>query len=1139
MSHAGGSSRVHLRLRADGQVLELPLGKTTIGSSPKCNVRIQQPGVQPLHCLIVHAPAGLRIRSWAGNTTLNGVPFQESALGLGDCLSVGPVELDVVDPHAGAAPADAVEAPVANTEVAGEIRAGRDLARNRGRRLLATLRRQRAAYEQLQQQATDLQEAVLQAIEDGNGLGGTLENTKAQLAAARKQLAEQEALGARRDELARRNKQLEREVSELSVRVDQLTHDQATSDQDHTNENAALNEQHKLLADVNSQLQNDIERLTNENAAQVEQYQRLVEANSQLRNEVGQLSNQKSTLSGERDELRQQNEQLIAESRALAAERAAISDERNALANERNELQLRKDELQARLSKLHEENSAMAVAKLAVVDQCDILSQQIEQFQSRIAELSEENSSLVAAKAALCDEQTALRNEIKRLMDLEREMHAALASRESASDELYRALLQLAEMQERDIQNKAVITAFESLSDEHEQSIHEIRQIKEQLNRQSEERAAVEGAWLALRDEAAALGESQQRVADDNAKLRAKLDEVTRQLEQTRSESSALAGLAADLDRERLGRRQAEASVAATVSECERRLSDQAIQFSESINKLEQQLATANDVQQSLERVRGELLAERDAADAQNADQSRRILELEARYAATEDRAAKLEAERAATPALSEWRGTIANVSQPVDAVAKETSISAKMHAESAVPEPTDAAAEFNWSSTLSESFSHKPAGDDARWTSATGTANEWSTVNTEAPTADGAENTWGQSPATDGARDNEWFQAAEPEHIANDPMPWGGELAQPAAGEKEMFGEAEAASASPLKPAAWPAAEEASSQVESGDDARQGGTSSAWNRPAVKVDAAANEPVSTHSEETFNRATTADNEITKKPESTSFIERYAHMFADDESERENKLAPLNQPSQASESAPSKARAMGVTRSVGNDLNLNKSGEEESIEQYMAKLLQRVRGDSSVRQATFVPQAGAPLNKPTPVDHPRSPMDHPRSSMQSSPLMAPAATIASNESVSIEPAKPVQRAPVKRTAATPAPATNLGALRALANETARRAISRHELRKHRRNAVTKVIVSTLAGVTSLWLMLDSPDWRTVQFITACVSLLVAAIWAGETYRTLLESLHAAAYDGPAEGLDESEAVPPPALPIDVESEERR
>src|SRR4051794_35128092 len=91
------ASRLQLRLRSDGQVLDLVNGKTTIGSSPRCNIRLEQPGVQPLHCLIVDGPDGLRARSWAGNTKLNGVAFGDSPLSLGDCLSVGTVELEIVD----------------------------------------------------------------------------------------------------------------------------------------------------------------------------------------------------------------------------------------------------------------------------------------------------------------------------------------------------------------------------------------------------------------------------------------------------------------------------------------------------------------------------------------------------------------------------------------------------------------------------------------------------------------------------------------------------------------------------------------------------------------------------------------------------------------------------------------------------------------------------------------------------------------------------------------------------------------------------------------------------------------------------------------------------------------------------------
>ena len=83
--------------RLDGQILDLPLGKTTVGSSPRCNLRIQQPGVQPLHLLIAQEGERLSVRRWASDALLNGEPFVEAPLAVGDWLSVGPVELEIVD----------------------------------------------------------------------------------------------------------------------------------------------------------------------------------------------------------------------------------------------------------------------------------------------------------------------------------------------------------------------------------------------------------------------------------------------------------------------------------------------------------------------------------------------------------------------------------------------------------------------------------------------------------------------------------------------------------------------------------------------------------------------------------------------------------------------------------------------------------------------------------------------------------------------------------------------------------------------------------------------------------------------------------------------------------------------------------
>src|SRR5690349_15643067 len=91
-----GATPFHLRFRVGGELVELPVGKTTIGSSPRCGLRIDRPGVQPVHCLIVHGPEGLSVRRWATDTQLNGAPFNDARLNAGDCLAVGGVELELV-----------------------------------------------------------------------------------------------------------------------------------------------------------------------------------------------------------------------------------------------------------------------------------------------------------------------------------------------------------------------------------------------------------------------------------------------------------------------------------------------------------------------------------------------------------------------------------------------------------------------------------------------------------------------------------------------------------------------------------------------------------------------------------------------------------------------------------------------------------------------------------------------------------------------------------------------------------------------------------------------------------------------------------------------------------------------------------
>ncbi len=85
-----GSSR-------DGQVVRLRSTKCTIGSGPHCTLRLRARGVRPLHCLILRGARSTIIRRWAPDTRINGRAFAEAPLVPGDQLSIGPIELDILE----------------------------------------------------------------------------------------------------------------------------------------------------------------------------------------------------------------------------------------------------------------------------------------------------------------------------------------------------------------------------------------------------------------------------------------------------------------------------------------------------------------------------------------------------------------------------------------------------------------------------------------------------------------------------------------------------------------------------------------------------------------------------------------------------------------------------------------------------------------------------------------------------------------------------------------------------------------------------------------------------------------------------------------------------------------------------------
>jgi hypothetical protein len=80
-----------------GQIVRLRSRKCTIGSGPRCTLRLRARGVQPLHCLILRGAPGAAIRCYASDTRLNGRAFDDARLAPGDRLSIGPLDFEVLD----------------------------------------------------------------------------------------------------------------------------------------------------------------------------------------------------------------------------------------------------------------------------------------------------------------------------------------------------------------------------------------------------------------------------------------------------------------------------------------------------------------------------------------------------------------------------------------------------------------------------------------------------------------------------------------------------------------------------------------------------------------------------------------------------------------------------------------------------------------------------------------------------------------------------------------------------------------------------------------------------------------------------------------------------------------------------------
>ena len=407
-----------------GQVVRLASAKCTVGSAPHCTLRLVAHGVAPLHCLLLRGPAATIVRCWSADTRLNDKSFTDALLSRGDRLSIGPIELEVLDVGA--------TSPVPQPETEHD-------------------ECHRAANQQREQFASPLAEFE----------------------------AERDTLATERDDLEIRRNALAEERRQSQADQEEAQREMAKQREQLAAQSAQLESQRSALAEERRQWQTDqeIDLAAGQQRAQLDA--QLAELDSQrkaLATEREGLQTRCSTLVEERRqwqadqeeaqrEFDQQREQIAVRSAELESQRSALAAERNVLETQRNALAEQRqqwhaqyeetqrginEQLAAQLAALESQWNALreesqqwqakhGEAQRGVDEQLERLNRQLAELESQRTRLAAERDGFEADRAALTEERRQWQFERGALRDAarqdaekrQRQVEAQLAELES------------------------------------------------------------------------------------------------------------------------------------------------------------------------------------------------------------------------------------------------------------------------------------------------------------------------------------------------------------------------------------------------------------------------------------------------------------------------------------------------------------------------------------------------------------------------------------------------------------------------------------------------------------------------------------------------------------------------------------
>lgn len=382
-----GSSR-------NGQLLRLKSSKCTIGSNPNCTLRLRARGVEPVHCLILRGKNASVIRRWSPDTRLNGRSFTDAQLAVGDRLSIGSFEFEIVsvgevqvqDPNSSLHQADQRSQSSSQTVSWKDYKLESEQLDIREKKIL--------------KESEDLEAREKKILNDSERLK-TLEqkilNESQQLESREKQFLKES------EELKKRENQILKESAELKNRENQVLKD---SEQVEIHRQQALKDQESLNLKT-KQLEESLTALqAKQNQFEEERNRWNTIRNAKLADEskrqAGDLENQRLSLNTQQVQLDSQRSELDNSRKQIEVKQSELNNQLKQLEVKRNELEVQRNllesELEEQRSELESQRQSLAIRQQEQQADLNNLKEQIQErdrlLSKQAAELEKQSEEI-------------------------------------------------------------------------------------------------------------------------------------------------------------------------------------------------------------------------------------------------------------------------------------------------------------------------------------------------------------------------------------------------------------------------------------------------------------------------------------------------------------------------------------------------------------------------------------------------------------------------------------------------------------------------------------------------------------------------------------------------------------------------